>query len=83
MLGVGTQLDLTSTALCDLCNNTAVGQSFELYLEGKRVCEQAERRLGGEKNLGGDSMDKTLTQASLAGAWVQASERAELTEQIM
>ena len=51
------------------------GQSFELHLKGQRVCEHAERGFRGEKNLGRDSMDKTLKRASLSRAWVQAPER--------
>ena len=74
MLGVGTQLDLTTTIPCDVCYNTGVEQSFELYLKGQRVCEQAERGFRGENSLGGDSMDKTLKYASFSRAWVQASE---------
>lgn len=83
MLGVGTQLDLTMTIPCDVCYNTGVEQSFELHLKGQRVCEQAERGFRGENSLGGDSMDKTLKYASFSRAWVQASERVELTAKNM
>ena len=55
--------------------NMGAGQSFELHLKGQRVCEHAERGFGGEKNLGRDSVDKTLNWASLSRAWVQAPER--------
>lgn len=59
------------------------GQSFELHLKGQRVCEHAERGFGGEKNLGRDSMDKTLKWARLVQSLGPGTRKRVLTRQNM